>query len=125
MMRMAAQSRGRTEISRLLGIKIQAILRDYRSTTTGDEKFDAELNNEQYIVDISKQITDVTLSGSEQKESWTSDSKTLYVLMCEDLEKFKESLKNMNQLGKSIRDAVIARSDTAFDELLKETDAQK
>lgn len=124
-MRTSAMGRGRTEIARMLELKVQSMLKDYQSTTTGGEEFGKAANDEQHIVDVAKQITDITLSGTEQKESWISDGGTLYVLMCADLEKFKDSVNNMNQLSESVRKAVTERADKAFEELSKEIEAQK
>ncbi|MBO4698976.1 LPP20 family lipoprotein [bacterium] len=125
MMRTSAMGRGRTEIARMLELKVQSMLKDYQATTTGGEEFGTAANDEQHIVDVAKQITDLTLSGTEQKESWISDSGTLYILMCADLEKFKNTVSNMSQLSESIRKAVVERADKAFDELSKEIEAQK
>ena len=124
-MRTSAMGRGRTEIARMLELKVQSMLKDYQSTTTGGEEFGTAANDEQHIVDVAKQITDITLSGTEQKESWISDSGTLYILMCADLEKFKNSVNNMSQLSESVRKAVTERADKAFEELSKEIEAQK
>jgi hypothetical protein len=125
MMRTTAMQRGRTEISRMLEIKVQAMLKDYQATTTGGEDFGKAANDEQHIVDVAKLITDTTLSGTEQKKTWNSDSGTYYVLMCADIEKFKDSVNNMSQLSESVRKAVTERADKAFDELSKEIEAQK
>jgi len=124
-MRTSAMGRGRTEIARMLELKVQSMLKDYQATTTGGEEFGTAANDEQHIVDVAKQITDITLSGTEQKESWISDSGTLYILMCADLEKFKNSVNNMSQLSESVRKAVTERADKAFEELSKEIEAQK
>jgi hypothetical protein len=124
-MRTTAMGRGRTEIARMLELKVQSMLKDYQSTTTGGEEFGTAANDEQHIVDVAKQITDTTLSGTEQKESWISDAGTLYVLMCADIEKFKNSVNSMSQLSESVRKAVTERADKAFDELSKEIEAQK
>lgn len=124
-MRTSAMGRGRTEIARMLELKVQSMLKDYQSTTTGGEDFGKAANDEQHIVDVAKQITDITLSGTEQKESWISDSGTLYVLMCADIEKFKNSVNSMSQLSESVRKAVTERADKAFEELSKEIEAQK
>ena len=125
MMRTSAMGRGRTEIARMLELKVQSMLKDYQATTTGGEEFGKAANDEQHIVDVAKQITDLTLSGTEQKESWISDSGTLYMLMCADLEKFKNTVNSMSQLSESVRKAVTERADKAFEELSKEIEAQK
>ena len=125
MMRTAAMGRGRTEIARMLELKVQSMLKDYQSTTTGGEEFGTAANDEQHIVDVAKQITDTTLSGTEQKDTWVSDSGTLYVLMCLDVEKFTNAVGGMSQLSENVRKAVVERAEKAFDELSQEINAQK
>ena len=124
-MRTTAMGRGRTEIGRMLGTKVQAMLKDYQSTTTGGEEFGNAANDEQHVVDVAKQITDMTLAGTEQKDSWVSNSGTLYALMCLDVEKFLNAVSGMSQLSESVRKAVVERAEKAFDELSQEINAQK
>lgn len=122
--RTAAIERGRTELARMLSSKVQAMIKDYQSTTTGGEDFGAAANDEQHIVDVAKQITDTALSGTEQKDSWISNSGTFYALVCMDLEKFSGVVNNMGQLREGIRKAVVERSEKAFEELAKEIENQ-
>ncbi|MGI6394954.1 MAG: LPP20 family lipoprotein [bacterium] len=119
--RNAAMGRGRTEIARTLQVQVKSMLKDYQSTTTGGEDFGQAANDEQHIEDVSKQITDTTLSGSELRKSWVADTGTLYVLMCVDLQKFKDALSNMTQLNEQVRAAIVERADKAFEALDKET----
>lgn len=120
MARNAAVGRGRTELARMLNVKVQSMLKDYQSTTTGGEEFGTAANDEQHIVDVAKQITDTTLSGTEQKDSWISNSGTFYALVCMDVAKFSGAINNMGQLSESIRKAVVERAEKAFDELSQE-----
>jgi hypothetical protein len=113
--------RGRTEIARTLQVQVKSMLKDYQSTTTGGEAFGQAANDEQHIEDVSKQITDTTLTGSELRKTWISNPGTLYVLMCVDLQKFKDALSNMSQLNEQVRAAVVERADKAFEALDKET----
>ncbi len=117
MMRKAAVARARTEIARTLGVKVQSMLKDYQATTTGGEEFGTAAADEQHIVDVSKQITNFTLSGTEHRDTWISNSGTWYALVVLDLDKFKDSVGKMNNLSESIRKAVQERSKEAFDEL--------
>lgn len=117
----AAMGRGRTEIARTLSVKVKSMLKDYQSTTTGGEQFGQAANDEQHIEDVSKQITDMSINGSEKKNTWISNTGTLYVLMCTDLEKFKDSVNKMQQLDEKVRAAVVERANKAFDELDKAT----
>ncbi len=119
--RTAAMGRGRTEIARTLELRVKSMLKDYQSTTTGGEYFGRAANDEQHIEDVSKQITDTTLSGSELKKTWISKPGTLYVLMCVDVNKFKDAVNRMSQLNEQVRQAVVERANKAFEELDRET----
>jgi len=119
--RKAAMGRGRTEIARILQIKVKSMLKDYQSTTTGGEAFGKSANDEQHIEDISKQVTNTTLSGSQLTKTWISNPGTIYVLMCVDLHKFKDLINKMQQLNEHVRQAVVERADKAFKELDEET----
>ncbi len=125
LMRSAAIARGRTEIARTLGTKVKAMLKDYASTTTGGEEFGRAANDEQHVVDVSKQITDMTLSGTEMTDSWISGNGTLYALMSLDVEKFSDSVNRMNQLSEAVREAVVERADAAFAELDEEVESER
>jgi len=123
--RSTAVGRGRTELTRMLNVKVQSMLKDYQATTTGGEEFGSAANDEQHIVDVAKQITDTSLSGTEQKDTWISpNSGTLYALICMDLEKFSSIVNSMSQLSEGIRKAVVERSEKAFEELAKEIEKQ-
>ena len=115
--RTAAMGRGRTEIARTLEVRVKSMLKDYQATTTGGEYFGEAANDEQHIEDVSKQITDTSLSGSELKKTWISKPGTLYVLMCVDLNKFKDAVNRMSQLNEQVRAAVVERANKAFEEL--------
>ncbi|MGH0033986.1 MAG: LPP20 family lipoprotein [Myxococcota bacterium] len=117
MMRKAAVARARTEIARTLGVKVQSMLKDYQATTTGGEEFGTAAADEQHIVDVSKQITNFSLAGTEHRDTWISNSGTWYALVVLDLDKFEDSVGKMNNLSESIRKAVQERAEAAFDEL--------
>ncbi len=119
--RTTAIGRGRTEIARTLQVKVRAMLKDYAATTTGGEEFGTAANDEQHIVDVSKQITDLSLSGTEMTDSWISQNGTFYALVSLDVEKFSDSVNRMNQLSERVREAVVERADQAFAELDEET----
>ncbi len=116
-MREAAMGRGRTAIARSLQVTVKSMLKDYQATTTGGEQFGTAANDEQHIEDVSKQITDMTLSGTQQENTWIAKTGTYYVLVCLDVEKFKDSVSKMGQLEESVRAAVKERADKAFNEL--------
>ncbi|MBT3317408.1 LPP20 family lipoprotein [bacterium] len=117
LMRSTALGRGRTEIAHQLDLKVKSMLKDYQSTTTGGEYFGEAANDEQHIEDVSKQVTDLSLSGTRQEETWISKTGTLYVLVSLDIEAFKDIVNGMTHLSEQVRKAVVERADKAFAEL--------
>lgn len=115
--RTAAMARGRTEIARSLGVKVRSMLKDYQATTTGGEAFGEQASDEQHVVDVSKQITDISLTGTEIQDTWISDSGTYYTLMVLDVEKFEESVSGMQRLSENVRRAITERAEAAFADL--------
>jgi hypothetical protein len=113
----AAQGRGRTAIARSLDLHVKAMLKDYQATTTGGEEYGTNAADEQHIVDVSKQLTDIDLVGVEQRDLWISPSGQVYVLMVYDAEKFSDAVSGMKNLSEDIRKAVIERADASFKEL--------
>ena len=117
----AALGRARTELARSLQVTVKSMLKDYQATTTGGAEFGTAANDEQHIEDVSKQITDLTLSGTEMNDMWVNHLGNTYVLARLDIEGFKSAVQRMGQLSESIRQAVVQRADKAFDELDRAT----
>lgn len=125
LMRTTAIGRGRTEIARTLSTQVKAMLKDYASTTTGGQEFGRAANDEQHIVDVSKQITDMSLSGTEMADSWISQTGTYYALVALDVEKFSDAVSRMDQLSESVRRAVVERAKDSFSELNQEIESER
>ena len=125
LMRTTAIGRGRTEIARTLSTQVKAMLKDYASTTTGGQEFGRAANDEQHIVDVSKQITDMSLSGTEMADSWISKTGTYYALVALDVEKFSDAVSRMDQLSESVRRAVVDRAEDSFSELNEEIEDER
>lgn len=115
--RTGAMTRARTEIARSLQTQVEAMLRDYQATTTGGEAYGIAANDEQHVEDVSRQITELTLSGTELVDSWISRSGTFYALVSLDVETFRDAVSRMEQLSEAVRRAVVERAEQAFDEL--------
>ena len=93
------------------------MIKDYQATT-GDM---TAVGDEQHIVDVSKQITNMTLSGTSLRDTWISDTGAYFALVVLDTESFGQALDGMKQLNEKVRKAIIERADKAFRELDKET----
>ena len=125
LMRSASTARARTEIARSLQVKVKAMLKDYQATTTGGQDFGTSAADDQNITDVSKQITDMTLSGTELEDTWVSPNGTFYALVAMDVDKFKGAISKMGNLSDSVRKAVEERADKAFGELDEEVDKER
>jgi hypothetical protein len=113
--RSAAEGRARTELARSLQVRVKSMLKDYQAATQGGP--DAKADSEQHIEDVSKQITDVTLSGTRLQDTFVSDTGTYWALVVLDVEPFKESLSGMKDLDERVRSGIIQRADRAFTQL--------
>jgi hypothetical protein len=117
--RSAAEGRARTELAKTLQVRVKSMLKDYQAATQGGPQNDTA--SEQHIEDVSKQITDMTLSGSRIEDTFISDTGTFWALVVLDPDEFKDSLKNMKDLDEAIRADIIRRADRAFRDLDRQT----
>ncbi len=117
--RSAAEGRARTELARTLQVRVKSMLKDYQAATQGNPS--TEAGSEQHIEDVSKQITDMTLSGSRVEDTFISDTGTFWALVVLAPDDFKDSLKNMKTLDEGVRAAIVARADRAFRDLDRQT----
>lgn len=117
--RSAAEGRARTAIARALNVKVKSMLKDYQATVTGGKAFKEAADDEQYIVDVAKQLTNISLSGTKTEDTWMSATGNLYVLTSLDIKAFKDSLSQMKELNAEVRKAVEERATAAFKELDK------
>jgi hypothetical protein len=113
--RSAAEARARTELARSLQTRVKAMLKDYQAATQGGPE--NKTASEQHIEDVSKQITDQSLSGTRLEDTWISNAGTFWALVVLDTDAFKDSLNNMKQLDDHIRAAIVKRADKAFSDL--------
>jgi hypothetical protein len=117
--RSAAESRARSELARSLQVRVKAMLKDYQAATPGAPEGDAV--SEQHIEDVSKQITDIALSGARLEDTFVSNTGTFWALVVLDTDEFKDSLTHMKGLGEGIRAHIIECADRVF----RERDQQK
>ena len=115
--RSTALARARTELSRQLSLSIKAMLKDYQATVTGGGAFGKAADDEQYIEEVSKQMTELNLSGSRQEDTWISGTGAYYVMVSLDIGSFKDTVHRMSDLSEEIRRAVANRAEKAFADL--------
>ncbi len=114
--RSAAEGRARTELARMLQVRVKAMLKDYQAATTGGP--DNQSATEQHIEDVSKQVTDMTLSGTRLEDHFVNEETgTFWALVVLDADAFKDSVSKANTLDERLRAHIVQRADRAFREL--------
>ncbi|MFH1707337.1 MAG: LPP20 family lipoprotein [Planctomycetota bacterium] len=104
-MQSQARTRARTELSRILSVTVRSMTKDF--TETAGDLYDKETQSAiEYFQDVSQQITNNTLVGSEQVATWKAGDGTLFVLM-------KISLDNVINTFKTETKAALKREDAA------------
>lgn len=119
--RSTAEGRGRTAIARTIQTTVESMLKDYQATTTGGGEYGKAAMDDQLIEDVSRQVTEMSVSGARQTESWISDAGTYYVLMSVETESVINAISEMGTLSEEIRRAVAARAKSAFEDLDRQT----
>jgi glutamate formiminotransferase len=119
--RETALGRARVDIAKQLGTEIKAMVKDYQATVTGGEDFGVSVADEQYVEAVSKQVTDQTLVGVEQVDSWMGKDGTMWILAAMNMEKFAGMVDTMKGLSSTLRKAISERAEKAFDKLDEET----
>ncbi len=84
-----ALAHGRNELARQTSTKVEALVKNFvQQTGLGDDQL-----VDRFSKQMTKQITNETLSGSRQKDTWISPSSELYVLVVMDPVVVKEAVK--------------------------------
>jgi hypothetical protein len=114
--RAAAEQRARTELARQLQVHVKAMLKDYQAATSGGE--DNKTASEQHIEDVSKSVTDMTLSGTRLEDTWVNEETgTFWALVVLDADAFKDSLTKASALDERVRAHIVQRAERSFREL--------
>jgi ribosomal protein S20 len=88
--RTEAMAYARDELARQLGLKVKNMVKNFAQTTgIGDKETVDKVSSQ-----VSKQVTNETLSGSKQKEMWISPGNDLYLLVSIDGDSLRNSVKN-------------------------------
>lgn len=87
--RTEAMSQGRGELARQVAVKVRGLVNSFSQQigVGNDQTLDA------FSKQVSKLVTDETLSGSRQKDLWISPSSDVYVLMVIDRADVEASVK--------------------------------
>jgi hypothetical protein len=85
---------------------VHAILTDYQSASGA--------GSAQEIEETSKQITDVSLSGTSMAEHFVGRDGTYYALMALGLPEFTEAVQAMPQLAEPVRAELLRNAPKAF-----------
>jgi ribosomal protein S20 len=98
----AAMANARSEISRVLEVKVKTMMKDFTQVTgVGDAQTVDKVTSS-----VSKQVSSQTLQGTMQKDAWFSPCGELYVLVVLDSAKVK-SLTKQNVVSSLKKDAAL------------------
>ncbi len=120
--RTAAEGRGRAAISRSMQVRVKTMLKDYQDATRGGAEGKAGAD-EQKITDVSIQVSNRMLEGTQTQDLWVSKNGTLYALVVLNLDTFLSQLKDMQELDERMRTAISERAEKAFEETDARTEA--
>jgi len=114
-----AEARARSSLADVFGVYTNKLHKDYMEhATQGDMSATSEV---QYIERAIKQVSSMTLRGSEIVDLWQNpDSGELFALAKVDLENFKSNLDSYKDLSNSARQAIKEQAELTFQELDKE-----
>lgn len=88
--RTEAMAQGRNELARQLQVKVKDLVKNFtQQIGVGEDQ-----TVDKVAVQVSKQVTKQSLSGSQQQTSWISPSSTLYVLVTANPESVQQYVKD-------------------------------
>jgi hypothetical protein len=124
-----ARARARAELAASITTTVQRLVKDFMETHKDWFNLEDTAGSDEFFSYISKQVTDQTLVGSRQVDSW-EDPKTgdLYMLYVVDMDNsFYDSYKKAlrRALSEKHRAVVIKRVNEATAELDKEVEKQR
>ena len=87
--RTEALSNARSELARQVSVKVRGLVNTFtQQTGIGDDQ-----TMDAFSKQVSKLVTDETLSGSREKDTWISPSEDIYVLAVLETVEVKESVR--------------------------------
>jgi len=124
--RKAAEAAARRDLAQTFQVYVGALNKQYMAeTTAGDMK---RVSVEQHIEDVTKQVTEATLVGSNIVEYWENPTRNeSYALARLDLEQFLEVMQSyraatsqFKELDSEVREFVRKNAERAHDQLNQE-----
>jgi hypothetical protein len=123
--RTEAMGYARSELARQVGVKVRSLVNNVsQQTGIGDAQ-----SMDSFSMQVSKLVTDETLSGSRQKDIWISPTSEVHVLMVLDKEAVEASVRRQvvhsyRQDGAKWREFEARQGNEALDREIKETFAR-
>ena len=116
-----ARDAGRVEMSRMLQVKIQAMMKDWMASST--DYADPDLTtSKQFTEQVSRSVTQAVLVGSREADFWSSPDKTGYSLMAVDLnDSFYKAFQD--KAKKALQDHQDAVLKVKMEDALKDLDS--
>lgn len=115
----SAALRARADIAKKIRVTVTSILKDYQASTTGGGHYGSDADDEQHVESITREITEISLPGTEVVDSWISENGTYYVLVVLSMDRFKDSVQTINDLSETMKSHLLEKANKSFDDLEK------
>lgn len=119
--REVATQQARVNVAATMNTKGEKLTKKYAANTGNMTSDGANAVDERALRDGFKAVVDGSISGVEPIETWVSPANKVFVLVRLDIQKFKDTARDMGQLSESLRKAIDARADEFWREIDAET----
>ena len=119
--RQAATQQARVNVAATMNTRVEALTKNYASNTNNITGDGTNAVDEQALRDGFKAVVEGSISGVEPVQTWVSPANRLFILVRLDIQKFKNTAREMGQLSESLRKAIDARADEFWREIDAET----
>jgi LPP20 lipoprotein len=119
--RQGATQQARANVAATMNTRVEALTKTYASNTNNLTGDGTNAVDEQALRDGFKAVVEGSVSGVEPIETWVSPGNKVFVLVRLDIQKFKNTAREMGQLSEALRKAIDARADDFWREIDQET----
>lgn len=130
--RRSAEAAARRDLANIMNVYVAGLFKEYLANTTAGNMEAASV--EQHVEDVTKQVTDTTLVGSQIVQYWENpkNPKQAYALARLDLEqflktmdKYESAMGQFKELDAKIKESVKNNARNAFGELNQELEKKQ
>jgi hypothetical protein len=116
--RQDADSKARADIAATMNTYVTRLTKSYAASTMANDP--SATSEEQHVSDALKTFTQMQLSGVGIVDHFVAADGTEYALAQLDMDGFKNGMDKMKELNATVKNAVKANAEKAFDEMAAE-----